>query len=237
MTAMTALTASDPFTVAGSLRHPEYGGNLRKIPDPIVEPRWTGIHVLVASDGHSAAMYDGGNVVDSHDDLLEAFRDTVATTTDGVVVEGWLTKQVASGDVGTYTGPDAAPSATTYIGTVLLGSRSGRRQEAIERLEAGQAARDIGAGDPVDLVVVDLLWLDGTPLFDVPLQERKRLLESVVPATDRIRPGIHVRPPIDTWVGSWRAQGFLGLTYKAANSRFRPGERAVDWATTPMPRR
>ncbi len=236
MAAMTALTTSDPFSVAGSLRHPEFGGNLRKIPDPIVEPRWEGLHVLVASDGRSAAMFDGGGPIDVHDDLLDAFRATIATTADGVVAEGWLTRQVAAGDVGTYTGPDA-PSATTYIGTVLLGSRSGRRQEATERLEAAQAARAISAGDPVDLVVVDLVWLDGTPLFDLPLQERKRLLESVVPATDRIRPGIHVRPPIDTWVGSWRAQGFSGLTFKAANSRYRPGEPAADWATVPMPRR
>lgn len=224
--------------VAGSLRPPEFGGGVRSIPDPIVEPRWSGVHVLAASDGRTAEMFEPGGAVDAHDDLLEAFRATIATTADSVVVEGWLTCQVASGDVGTYTGPDdAMPSATAYIGTVLLGSRSGRRQEAIERLEAAQAERDIGSGEPVDLVVVDLLWLDGATLFDVPLQERKRLLESVVPPSDRIRPGVHVRPPIDTWVGSWRAQGFGGLTYKAANSRYRPGERASDWATAPMPRR
>lgn len=232
------MMASDPFTVATSLRPPEFGGSARAIPDPIVEPTWSGVRVLVASDGGTAAMYERGDTVDGHDELLEAFRAVVATTADSMVVEGWLTRQFAAGDVGTYTGPDdAMPSATAYIGTVLLGSRSGRRQEAIERLEAAQAARDIDTGDPVDLVVVDLLWLDGMPLFDVPLQERKRLLESVVPASDRIRPGVHVRPPIDTWVGSWRAQGFVGLTYKAANSRYRPGERARDWATAPMPRR
>jgi ATP-dependent DNA ligase len=85
--------------------------------------------------------------------------------------------------------------------------------------------------------VIDVLWLDGEWLLDVPLLERKRLLESVVPASELIRPGPYVRPPISTWVGSWRAQGFRGLSFKAANSRYRPGESAPDWATTPMPRR
>ena len=41
--------------------------------------------------------------------------------------------------------------------------------------------------------------------------------------SDVVRSGPFVRPPIDPWVGSWKAQGFTGLTYKAANSRYLPG--------------
>ena len=40
-----------------------------------------------------------------------------------------------------------------------------------------------------------------------------------------------------SWVGSWKAQGFNGLTYKAANSRYHPGESTADWAVSGMPRR
>ena len=86
-------------------------------------------------------------------------------------------------------------------------------------------------------VAIDMLWLDGEPLFDVPLLERKRLLESVLAETDLIRVGQYVRPPIDTWIGSWRALGFSGMTFKAANGRYRPGTTAKDWATASMPRR
>ena len=34
-----------------------------------------------------------------------------------------------------------------------------------------------------------------------------------------------------------RAQGFRGMTFKAANSRYRPGETATDWTRTDLPRR
>ena len=59
--------------------------------------------------------------------------------------------------------------------------------------------------------MIDLLWLDDTSLLDVPLLERRRLLEGALVESDFVRVGAYVRPPIDTWVGSWRAQGFEGL--------------------------
>jgi ATP-dependent DNA ligase len=71
----------------------------------------------------------------------------------------------------------------------------------------------------------------------VPLLERKRVLESILPPGDLVRPGLFVRQPIDSWIGSWRAQGFRGLTFKAANSRYRPGETAADWTQSDLPRR
>ena len=72
---------------------------------------------------------------------------------------------------------------------------------------------------------------------DVPLLERRRLLESVIAETDLVRNGIFVRPPIDTWVGSWRSMGFPGISFKAANSRYAPGATAQDWVSIAMPRR
>jgi ATP-dependent DNA ligase len=107
----------------------------------------------------------------------------------------------------------------------------------LEDLAEERAARYVEPDDVVNLVAVDLLWLDGEWLLDVPLLERKRLLESILPGDALVRTGTYVRPPLATWVGSWRAQGFRGLAYKAANSRYRPGEKASDWATCPMPRR
>jgi ATP-dependent DNA ligase len=86
-------------------------------------------------------------------------------------------------------------------------------------------------------VAIDLLWLDGESLLDVPLLERRRLLESVVAESDLVRRGVFVRPPIDAWLGSWRALGFNGLSYKAANSRYQPGVASAEWVTVPMPRR
>jgi hypothetical protein len=63
------------------------------------------------------------------------------------------------------------------------------------------------------------------------------LLEAVVIESNGVRLGAFVRPPIERWVASWRAQGFGGLTYKAANSRYLPGASNPDWVIAGMPRR
>lgn len=232
------MTASDPLDIARSVTAPSFGGSSKSITDPIVEPLWSGIRVIVGARAGEATMFEAGTPVDLHPELVEAFADATAATCDGLVVEAWLTRQVAAGDVGVYTGPEAdLPTTGAFIGQVLLGSRADRLRQKTAELEASQAARQIAEDDAVNLVVVDLLWLDGQSLLDVPLLERKRILESVVPAGALVRPGIHVKPPIGSWIGSWRAQGFSGLTFRAANSRYRPGEAAKDWATAPMPRR
>ena len=115
-------------------------------------------------------------------------------------------------------------------------ARTGRpRRPSTSSASARRAT--FGPDDIVAFVAVDLLWLDGESLLDVPLLERKRLLEAVA---RRVEP----RPPrrrssgrrSSTWVSSWRALGFAGLTYKAANSRYRPGGVKDDWATSAMPR-
>jgi ATP-dependent DNA ligase len=118
---------------------------------------------------------------------------------------------------------------------MLLGSDRNRRRELQDAIEA--AARPVfGVGDVVVFVAVDLLRLDGESLLDVPLLERKRLLDAVLAEDVLVRRGIHVRPPIDVWIGTWRSLGFRGLAYKEANSRYRPGEANDDWATAQIPR-
>jgi hypothetical protein len=52
-----------------------------------------------------------------------------------------------------------------------------------------------------------------------------------------VRRGIYVRPPIGTWLGSWRSMGFSRLAYKAANSRYVPGETNSQWALGDLPAR
>jgi hypothetical protein len=235
---MPLMTSDGPLTLARDVRLPTFGGSHRSITDAIVEPMWSGVRVVIGAHGLEAAMFADGEALDTHVELRNAFAAATARTSDGVIVEAWLTRQIASGDVGVYTGADGdLPTTGSLVSQVLLGSRADRLRTKTVELEAAHAARELDGDDPVNLVVVDLLWLDGQWLLDVPLLERKRILESVVPAGVLIRPGIHVKPPIDGWVGSWRAQGFTGLTFRAANSRYRPGEAATDWATAPMPRR
>jgi hypothetical protein len=201
--------------------------------DPIVEPLWSGLRFLGALAGDKAVLQDpDGDYLDGFPHLADAL--VAATNTSELIVDGYVTKEVMHDGIGTYTGADQLDSAGKVVSQSLLGAR---RSSDDRRLDEGRAARMPHEDDRVALVLVDLLWLDGTPLLDVPLLERRRLLESVVVESDLVRRGTFVRPPIETWVRSWSSMGFPGLSFKAANSRYAPGAAAIDWASIAMPRR
>jgi bifunctional non-homologous end joining protein LigD len=84
------------------------------------------------------------------------------------------------------------------------------------------------------LVVVDLLELDDEPLHDVPLQERRRLLESVIDPGVQVRLSPIVKHPLAGWLEGWRANGFSHYFAKHVNSRYVPGERSEDWLKIPL---
>jgi ATP-dependent DNA ligase len=103
----------------------------------------------------------------------------------------------------------------------------------VSQAEASAAAGPVA----IALVAVDLLALGDEPLLDIPLLERKRLLESVLREGPRIRRTPFVREPAGSFIITWRSLGFGGLAYKEANSRYRPGAANDDWSLIPMPRR
>ena len=160
-----------------------------------------------------------------------------AARADTLIVDGYLTKQVGHDGSGVYTGVEERISTGKLIAQGMLGSRRNRAAETAEQAERAFEDRSFGPTDVVALVATDLIWIDDEPLFDVPLLERKRLLEAALDESDVIRRGMYVRPPIDTWVGSWRALGFSAITFKAANGRYRPGAIADDWTIASIPRR
>jgi hypothetical protein len=216
----------------GELRLQEYGGGSpARILDPIVEPLWVGIRALAAVSGEDVAIRDvDGEPVAGFDEIAKALA--IAVLSDEVVVEGFITKQATHAARPVVAWSDEMPSLGSFVGL-----RRNRALDATKLKEEALAASMFGPDDLLAFVATDLLWLDDTPLLDVPLLERRRLLESVIQESDGVRLGAFVRPPIDHWVGSWRAQGFGGLTYKAANSRYLPGEKNPDWTIGGMPRR
>jgi hypothetical protein len=207
-----------------------------RITEPVVEPAWPGQRVIVAVSGEAVALFDDGEDVAGHEDIRGHLARQLAPSLDAAILDGYLTKQVVNEDAVIYTGTDQLPSTAKLITESMLGTRRNRERD-VEELGAELLSRSIDEDDEVNLVITDLLWLDGDWLIDVPLLERKRVLESIMPGDDLVRAGLYVRPPIHTWIGSWRAQGFLGITYKDANSRYRSGTVAADWASSSMPRR
>jgi ATP-dependent DNA ligase len=235
---MTERTAdpSDARTALAGLRPQPYGGgNPRRIEDPIIEPMWSGIRTLAAIDGRDVALADDtGEPIDGHAEVTAALAES--TVAERLVVDGFLTKLPDRDQSGVFVALDDLPTSSQLASRPLLGIRRTRAEDA-NKLLATRATQTFGPEDVVTFVAIDLLWLDGESLLDVPLLERRRLLESVIVESDLVRRGVFVRPPIDAWIGSWRSLGFTELSFKAANSRYRPGAASDDWVSIPMPRR
>jgi hypothetical protein len=232
------MLASDARSAAATWR-PQLFGDKRAatIADPIIEPLWTGPRVLAfVTDGTVRLTGVDGEAIDDHDEIRDALREALAGST--VLIEAFLTSEplqapsaIAGRDIVTM------PQASRAMTQMIVGTR-GERKDRLERQQDEARRRSVDDTDErLAIVAVDLLWLDDESLCDVPLLERKRILESVLPESDLVRVGIHVKPPIDAWLGSWRAFGFRRLAYKAANSRYVPGHKNPDWATAEIPAR
>jgi hypothetical protein len=85
-------------------------------------------------------------------------------------------------------------------------------------------------GKDLAFVALDLLRIDNQTLFDVPLLERKRLLEGLIQQSPLVRLSPWVTPPVHAWLRTWRTAGFRGAIVKAANSRYVPGSSTAEWA-------
>ena len=224
--------ATTPRDIVATLRPQIFG---RKSPadvkDPIIEPLWVGGRALAAIDEAGAVLVDeAGVTVEGFDEIVASLAEVTRAT--GLVLDGFLTKQATQTAIAVHSWSDETPSMGSFVGL--------RRNRAVDTLKLREdtlAARSFTLDDEISYVAIDLLWVDDTSLLDIPLLERRRILESVLDESDVVRIGAFIRPPILSWAGSWKAQGFSGITYKAANSRYHPGEAHPDWAVAGMPHR
>jgi hypothetical protein len=157
---------------------------------------------------------------------------TQAVQAQDLVLDGYLTPQAAHTGEGAMIGDVEIPTAKDMTTQLLLGRGFEKRREL-----ADMPPPPVRPGDVIVLVCVDLLAIDGESLLDVPLLERKRLLDSALDENQLVRIGAYVRPPVDAWIGSWRSQGFRAVAYKDANGRYQPGSVAEGWATAQIPKR
>jgi len=96
------------------------------------------------------------------------------------------------------------------------------------------AARD---RDPVSFVAFDLLHLDGRDLLGDPYDDRRRLLDEVLPGG----PSWGVTPSFRGQVGTEvlataTRMGMEGVVAKRRRSVYRPGRRSPDWVKTKLER-
>ncbi len=210
----------------------------RDVPNPLIEPLWSGVRVLAEVPVGGAVTFrdrDGEPVRNAA--VERALADAVRA--DHLVLDGYLTTDVGSTGEGVMAEPGVpAPTPGMVTRQLLLGERQGGGRRLKERLNQAQTVRlDDDDLLPIAFVAVDLLELDGDELLDVPLLERKRLLESVLVEEARVRLGVYVQPPIAPWLPTWRAIGIRELAFKASNSRYTPGRPNDGWATIAIPSR
>jgi len=75
----------------------------------------------------------------------------------------------------------------------------------------------------------DLLYLDGRSLLRVPLEDRKRLLRSVIREDRRVRYPGHVETEGVAFLEACAAQGLEGAIAKHRRSTYEPGARSRAW--------
>jgi len=82
---------------------------------------------------------------------------------------------------------------------------------------------------PVQFIAFDLLWLDGEPLLDLPLTERRARLAEVLVETRDVRLSQVVHGSGVDFFEQARGLGLEGVVAKRAASPYRPGTRSHDW--------
>jgi bifunctional non-homologous end joining protein LigD len=82
---------------------------------------------------------------------------------------------------------------------------------------------------PVQFLAFDLLWLDGRPLLELPLAERRARLEEVLVETRDVRLSQVVEGAGRDFFEQVKRLGLEGIVAKRAASPYRPGSRSPDW--------
>jgi len=170
-------------------------------PDWLFEVKWDGFRVEAVVDGGRARLWTRGE------------------------------KDAAQFYFGPFLDPPSWISAKQAIvdGEVIALDDRGEPDFAL--LQARIKGRAGAAGEPTPFVyeVFDLLHLEGRSLLDEPLEERRRLLASVLRPDPRVRLSEHVEGDGLAFFEAARVRGLEGVMAKDRRSPYVPGKRTDRW--------
>jgi hypothetical protein len=234
--AMRTETSAEPIPANPRDWRPQVIRRARFVPeitDPILEPMWSGTRVLAhyrdaerEDEWGQVVVYDEFGDEATLDAPLAVDHLRRAIRARDAVIDGVLTGEATTGGENTAIKlfPTVNPIRKFFLG--------GTPESDVKYEPRGPRPRGEQA-----FVAIDLLSVDGQTLFDLPLLERKRILEGLIEESELVRLSPWVRPPVRTWFNTWRSAGFRGMVMKAANSRYTPNSETTDWARVErMPR-
>ena len=124
----------------------------------------------------------------------------------------------------TWIAADRARSSTARSSPSTPTAR--RSFELLQQRISGDPAV---ADAPLVYMAFDLLYLDGRSLLKVPLEDRKRLLQSVLREHARVRFAGHVERRGQDLLRGGRGAALEGIVAKRRTSRYEPGRRTDNW--------
>jgi bifunctional non-homologous end joining protein LigD len=159
----------------------------------------------------------------------DGFR--VETAVDGRTVRLWTRgQQDAARYFGAFLEPPTWISARQAIvdGEVIALDDNGEPDFALLQERIKGRGRG-GIANPFLYEVFDLLWLEGRSLLGEPLEERRRLLQSVLRTDPRVRMSEHIERDGLAFFEAARVRGLEGIMAKDRRSPYEPGKRTLAW--------
>jgi len=235
-----ARQSTRPHAVAERWEPERPGARATKdIVDAIVEPDWGGARVVAAITPDEAALYARGVAIEAPEELLHALLEAF-TAVDAVIAGNLTTEAFRTGE-GAYQKPPPVERPPLLVPKVfrhsveddpfVLSREQSAARDALEPIVL-EALRD---GERHAFVATDLLYLDGEPLDDVPLLERKRLLETILDPSELVRVSPFVKPSAKLTLVTWGVLGFATLSWRSVNSRYLAGQANPDVAVGRSP--
>ena len=168
------------------------------------EPKFDGVRTLLYLDGEDVRLVSrtGRDQTRTYPEIGRVYRNITATN---AVLDGEI---VATDEAGT-------PSF----------ERLQQRMNLTSPAEIDRIRQRI----PVELVVFDLLWLDGRDLTGRPLRERREQLIEIVAEGRGLRLIYSVPDEGERFFEIAREHRLEGIIAKRADSRYLPGRRTDDW--------
>jgi DNA ligase-1 len=193
------------FMLAETIFTPEeaFADRTADAPPLVVEDKYDGIRAQVHWDGARLAIFTR-----TLDEITPSFPELAAPL-------GRLAgTYIADGEIVAWSGERAIPFT--------------QLQQRLRRRDAGRIAAQV----PAVIFLFDLLWVDGEPLLDRPLAERRARLAALSftgPVRAAAASAAHAPAEIAVRFREARDRGNEGLVIKRPESAYQPGRRGRHW--------